>query len=141
MNTGKTLILELEREEKMKILKEKPFEIPDYRSGDVVKITVMNSKTEKKEDSYSGVVVHKSAPNSINAKCKINFAIDGVNVIYGAKLYSPMTTNFEILKYGSNMLKKKLPYLPKLDMSAGRMQEAIVHGRGFKPRAGKKEKV
>ena len=52
-----------------------------------------------------------------------------------------MVTNFEILKYGSNKLKKKLPYIPGLDMSAGRLQEAIIRGRNYKPRAGKKMHV
>lgn len=138
MHVGKTLITQLETEEKMKIIKTKPFKIPDYRSGDVVKITVMNSQTEKKEDSYSGLVISKKAPNSINATVKINFSIENVNTTYGAKLFSPMVTNFEILKYGSNKLKKKLPYIPALDMSAGRLQEAIIRGRNFKARAGKK---
>jgi ribosomal protein L19 len=121
MHIGKTLIGQLERDTKMQILKEKPFEIPDYRTGDVVKITVMNSKTEKKEDSWSGLVISKKAPNSINATVKINFAIENVNTTYMAQLYNPMVTNFEILKYGSNKLKKKLPYIPGLDMSAGRL--------------------
>ena len=57
----------------------------------------------------------------MNATCKINFSIENVNTTYAAKLYSPMITNFEILKYGSNRLKKKLPYIAKLDMSAGRL--------------------
>ena len=77
-------------------MKVKPFVIPDYRSGDVVKITMMNSMTEKKEDSYTGLVISKKAPNSFNASCKINFAIENVNTIFGAKLYSPLVTNFEI---------------------------------------------
>ena len=94
--------------------------------------------TEKKEDSYSGIVISKKAHNSINATVKINFSLENVNTTYGAKLYSPMVTNFEILKYGSNKLKKKLPYIPALDMSAGRLQEAIVRGRNFKARTGKK---
>ena len=141
MHVGKTLIGQLERETKMQILKEKPFEIPDYRTGDVVKITVMNSKTEMKEDSWSGLVISKKAPNSINATVKINFAIENVNTTYAAQLYSPMVTNFEILKYGSNKLKKKLPYIPGLDMSAGRLQEAIIRGRNYKARAGKKQHV
>lgn len=141
MHVGKSLIGQLQSDEKMKILKEKPFDIPDYRTGDVVKITVMNSITEKKEDSYSGLVISKKAPNSINATCKINFSIENVNTTYAAKLYSPMITNFEIQKYGSNKLKKKLPYIPGLDMSAGRLQEAIIRGRNFKTRTGKKASV
>ena len=138
MHKGKTLIKHLEAEEAKKILKEMPYTIPDYRSGDVARVTVMNSMTEKKEDSYQGLVVSKKAPNSFRATAKLNFSIEGVNTTYGAKLMSPLVTNFEIIKYGSNQLKKKLPYIRELDMSAGRLQEPVIKGRGYKLRTGKK---
>ena len=121
MHTGKTLLNLLDKEEKDKINKERGFEIPDYRTGDVVKIQMYHSLSEKKENDLTGVVMGKSAPNSIRATCKINFAIENVNTVYGAKLYSPLVTNFEILKYGSNHLRKKLNYIPELDQSAGRL--------------------
>lgn len=35
-NTGRTLLKELDREEKLKIKKERVWDIPDYRTGDVV---------------------------------------------------------------------------------------------------------
>ena len=51
-----------------------------------------------------------------------------------------MVTNFEIQKYGSNQLRKKLNYIPKMDQSAGRLQEPIVRGRNYRMRTSKKHK-
>jgi len=48
--------------------------------------------SEKKETEYSGLVIAKYSPNSLNARCKVNFNIDTVNTEYGIKLYSPMVT-------------------------------------------------
>ena len=38
------------------------------------------------------------------------------------------------MKYGSNHLRKKLNYIPQMDQSAGRLQEPIIRGKGFKER-------
>jgi len=129
----------LDSVEKKKIVADRDFEIPDYRTGDVVKIKMYHSMSEKKENELSGIVIAKSAPNNLRAGCKINFSIENVNTIYGPKLYSPLITNFEILKYGSNRLRRKLSYVPKLDYPAGRLQEPIMKGRGYKPRVSKKK--
>lgn len=56
MHKGKTLINVLDHEEKERRQKEMGFSIPDFRSGDVVKITRMQSLSEKKETEYSGLV-------------------------------------------------------------------------------------
>mgnify|MGYP006106033001 CR=1 FL=1 len=79
--------------------------------------------------------ISKKAPNSIRAFAKINFAIDNVNTTYGTPLYNPLLKNIEIQKYGSNMLRKKLLHVAKLDLSAGRLQQPIVKGHGFKERS------
>ena len=66
---------------------------------------------------------------------KINFNAEYHNVSYGMKLYSPMLKAFEIQKYGSNQLRKKLNHIPKLDMPPGRLQEPIIKGVGYKMRS------
>ena len=86
---------------------------------------------------YSGVVFSKSRRNSIRAKCKINFNVEGINASYGLNLYSPLVTSFEISKYGSNQLRAKLNHIPALDLSAGRLQEPIIKGRNYKLRSAK----
>jgi len=40
----------------------------------------------------------------------------------------------QILKYGSNKNRKKLAYIPKLDLTATKLLEPIIHGRGYKAR-------
>jgi ribosomal protein L19 len=141
MHKGKTLLNQLDSAEKKNIIEKRDFEIPDYRTGDVVRIKMYHSMSELKENELSGVVISKSMPSNIRATCKINFSIDTVNTVYGAKLYSPLITNFEILKYGSNRLRRRLNYIPLLDFPAGRLQEPVTKGRGYKPRVAKEKVV
>ena len=102
----------------------------------MVGFTTITSKSEMKEKDYSGVVISKSAPNSIRATCKVNYNVEGSNVVHGLPLYSPMVQNFDVVKYGSNHLRKKLHYIPKLDMPHGRLQEPVIRGAGYKKRTG-----
>lgn len=101
---------------------------------------MLTSQSEQKTKEYEGLVYSKKAPKNIRAGCKINFNIDTVNVRYGINLYSPMVTGFEIMKYGSNQLRKKLHYIPELDMSKARLLEPITKGKGFKSRSSKSVK-
>jgi len=139
MHTGKTLLNLVDREEKLRIESERDFKIPDYRSGDVVKFTMKTSVSENKTQDYSGIVFSKKSPNSIRAGCKINFNVETVNTTFGVNLYSPMVTNFHVLKYGSNHLRKKMMHIPSLDLSAGRLQEPLIKGRNFKVRSSSKK--
>jgi ribosomal protein L19 len=129
LHKGKTLLNHLDSIERQKIETNRNFEIPNYRTGDVVKISKIFSLSEKKEDDVKGVVIHKSAVNSIRSTCKVNLAHDGCNIVYSAKLFSPHVTNMTIEKYGSNYLRRRLTWMPKLDLSAGRLQEPIVRGK------------
>jgi len=136
---GEALILGLERSDLTTIKANRELTIPDFRAGDVIKLTVKGSISEAKEYEYQGVCIGKSAPNSIRAKCAITFALDQTNVIYNAQLYNPMISNFEILKYGSNQNRKKLNHIPKLQLSNGRLQEPVIRGRGYTDRLGSKK--
>ena len=134
LHKGKCLINHLEKEDFDKIKKERALTIPDFRTGDVCKLTMMSSQSEKKEVEYQGLVIGKSAPNSMRARCKLNFTLDQTNVVYNVQVYSPMIANFEIVKYGSNKNRKKLNHFPKLDLSYGRLQEPVIKGTGYKHR-------
>lgn len=72
----------------------------------------------------------------MRAKAVINFNKEATNITFGVNLYSPMLTNFEIIKYGSNRLRNKLNHIPEMDFYPGRLQEPIIKGRGYKPRTG-----
>ena len=95
--------------------------------------------SEQKEKVYSGLLFSRKAKNSIRASVKINFNCETVNSVFGVPLYSPLITNFEILKYGSNKLRTKLNHIPDLDMSNARLHEPIVKGRNYKPRTATKQ--
>tara|TARA_B110001450_G_scaffold14246_1_gene13399 strand:+ start:112 stop:402 length:291 start_codon:yes stop_codon:yes gene_type:complete len=96
MHSGKTLLNQLDREEKLKIIKDRNFDIPDFRTGDVLEFNVLASKSEKIERKLSGICYRKSAPNSIRAKATINFNAEATNISYSMSLYSPMMTSFAI---------------------------------------------
>jgi len=88
------------------------FKMPDFRTGDVVKITRYQSLSEKNELEYQGLVYSTKATGSIRCALKVNFNVESTNVRFGTPLYSPLVKDFEILKYGSNMLRAKLNYIP-----------------------------
>lgn len=80
----------------MKIIKNRNFEIPDFRTGDVLEFNILNSHSEKIERKLSGVCYQKKAPNSIRGKATINFNEESTNISYSVPLYSPMMTSFAI---------------------------------------------
>jgi len=96
MHSGKTLLNQLDREEKLKIIKNRNFEIPDFRTGDVLEFNLLASKSEMIERKLSGICYQKKAPNSIRAKATINFNAEATNISYSVNLYSPMMTHFGI---------------------------------------------
>ena len=51
------------------------------------------------------------------------------------KLMSPMIGKVVVDKQGSGRLRKKLNHIPELSLSAGKLLEPIIKGRGYKPRA------
>ncbi len=114
-----------------------PCKIPDFSTGDVFEAQLFGALSERNLQTYSGLVFYKKAPNSIRMKAKINFNVETVNTSFTIPLYSPLVQDFKILRLGSNQLRKKLNYIPGLDINAGRLQEPIVKGRGYKMRDAK----
>jgi len=80
MHKGKTLLNLLDKEEKDRIEASRKWKVPDYRSGDVVKFTILQSVSEGQSKDFSGLVFSKKAPNSIRNQCSINFNTEGVNI-------------------------------------------------------------
>lgn len=137
MHKGKTLLDELDREEREKIKKQRTFAIPDFRTGDVLKVTMIGSVSENKEKEFTGLCISKSAPNNLRARCKINMNLEQVNTTLDLSLYSPHIKNLEILKYGSNKLRKKLSYIPALDLPKSQLEVPIIKGKNYKLRSEK----
>jgi hypothetical protein len=50
------------------------------------------------------------------------------------KVHSPMLAKVEVVAYGSNQNRKKLNYIPALELPKNRLLEPIRKGKGFKHR-------
>ena len=135
MHTGKTLINELDSEYRKKIVEERPFNMPDYRTGDVVELTYFQSLSEGKFNTFKGIVYGKEKPNNLRESLHFHTVVENENVSLKMKLMSPMIGKVVVDKQGSGRLRKKLNHIPELSLSAGKLLEPIIKGRGYKPRA------
>jgi ribosomal protein L19 len=139
MHRGKTLIAEIEKEYKDKIKASRPFKVPNFRSGDVVDVTMFRSLSEGKFNKHRGIVYSMKKPNSIDKSFKIHINEADFNLSMMVKEYSPMVAKIEIYKYGSNQLRKKMNHIPLMGLSKTRITEPIIKGRDYKPREKKVE--
>lgn len=72
MHRGKTLLMEVEKELKDKIKTSRPFKVPNYRSGDVVDVTMFRSLSEGKFNKHRGIVYSMKNPNSLDKSFKLH---------------------------------------------------------------------
>lgn len=108
---GKLLIREVEREEQMKIDLSRNFDLPDFRTGDVIQFHYYHSLSEGKGNTYTGLVVNRRNPYQLSGRFDVIFRFCGVEVYMGVKQYSPFLSNFKLVQRGSGNLRKHLYYL------------------------------
>ena len=108
--------------------------MPDYRSGDVLEVTMFTSLSEGKFNTFRGVVYSKKQPNNLRQAFKLHTVVDDVNTSYMIKTFSPMVAKVDVINYGSNQNRKKLNYIPDLQLSKNRLLEPIIKGKGYKHR-------
>ena len=97
-NTGKALINELDSELRKKIENERPFNMPDYRTGDVIELTYFQSLSEGKFNTFKGIVYGKSKPNNLRETLNFHTVIENENVSLNMKVMSPMIGKVKIDK-------------------------------------------
>ena len=102
MHRGRTLLSHLDSEERQKIQKGREFSIPNFRTGDVVELSMFQSISEAKINTFKGLVYGKAKPNNLRSTLWFHSVADNVNYSHKVKLYSPMLARMQILKYGSN---------------------------------------
>ena len=93
MHKGRALLNLLDAEERNRISQQRDFEIPDWRTGDVLKLSIADSLSENNIKEWSGVCVGAKAKKNLRATATINFHLDGSNVQYGTPLFSPLLKN------------------------------------------------
>lgn len=104
---GKRLIDELQREEIEKITEARPFKIPPVQTGDVVEVYKFLSLSSGKFDKYTGVVIATQYMNRLSGSITLLGHVKGFQYTASVKLYSPLLAKINILKYGTNKLRKK----------------------------------
>jgi large subunit ribosomal protein L19 len=118
-------IIEKFEKEQIERLTEKS-SIPDFRSGDTVKVNVKISEgANERVQAYEGVVIARrnAGVNSSFLVRKISY---GSGVERRFKLYSPMIHSIELLKRGI-VRRAKLYYLRDRSGKAARIAEKIFY--------------
>jgi len=141
MHRGKTLLGHIDSEERKKIEASRPYKMPDYRTGDVMTVTMFNSLSEGKFQTHTGVVIGNAKRNNLRHSFSIHSVSLDVNFTYDIKAHSPLVAKVEMFRMGSNKNRKKLNHIPKLDLTIARCQEPIIKGRNFKKRGEKVDKT
>jgi len=144
--TWQHLISEIEQEERRKIVCKRSFLIPDFRSGDVVQFHFVRTISEGKGNTYTGVIIGRSQPNSLAAGFKVIFRFCGVEVLLNVKQHSPMLQDFKLVAKGRGQIRNKLYYLwTKRTLTADDCKKPIVkkgrtaHRVGEPPRVAHKQ--
>ena len=140
MHVGKTLLNHIDSQERNRIEADRPFSMPNYQTGDVIDLTYFHSLSEGKFNTFRGLVIGRKKPNNLRESLKFHTVIDGEHVTIDKKVMSPMLAKIDVVKYGSNKLRKKLNHIPALELSEKRLHEPIIKGRGYKPRSAKVSK-
>eukprot|EP00345_Euplotes_harpa_P005389 CAMPEP_0168327826 /NCGR_PEP_ID=MMETSP0213-20121227/6112_1 /TAXON_ID=151035 /ORGANISM="Euplotes harpa, Strain FSP1.4" /LENGTH=229 /DNA_ID=CAMNT_0008330771 /DNA_START=66 /DNA_END=755 /DNA_ORIENTATION=+ len=136
---GKTLIGELEKEEKEKLIEAKDFKIPDFRPGDLLEVSEYLSLSEKKINTYKGIVISIKNKNSLMHFINIVCYHGGYIANIGLRVNNPLIAKISVLKYGSNKNKNKLNHVWKEEWSKAKVEQPLIKGKGYVPR-GKKMK-
>jgi ribosomal protein L19 len=102
MHRGKTLISHIDSGERKRIEGTRQFEMPNYRSGDVLEVTMFNSLSEGTFNTFTGVIYANKMRKNLRHSFKMNTIVDSVNTSIMFKAHSPMIGKVSLVKYGSN---------------------------------------
>ena len=105
---GKSLLKELELEERDKFKLLKPFSVPDIRSGDIIKFHYLHSLSEGKGNEFVGLCLGVSKMKSLHANFWVIVRVAGEPTLFNIKVHSPFVANLEIAHRGSGNHNAKL---------------------------------
>lgn len=111
---GKSLLREIEEEDKTLLQMGKSFRRPDLRSGDVIRFHYLHSLSEGNGNTITGLCIGLDAPDTLMGSFTAVFNFAGVPIKMKVKLNSPFLTDLQILAKGSGNLKHKLDYIWKM---------------------------
>jgi ribosomal protein L19 len=139
---NKALLNLIDSEERKSIEKGREYEVPNYRSGDVMQVTLFNSLSQGTFNTFTGVVFANKMRNNLRSSFTMHTTVESTPTSISFKTFSPMVAKIEMVQFGSNKLRKKMNNIPYDNLSKNRMLEPVQKGRGYKARgeAGGKKK-
>ena len=121
LHKGKTLLNHIDSEERQRIQRGREFSLPNLRTGDVVELSMFQSVSSAKINTFKGLVYGRAKPNNLRSTMWFHSVADSVNFSHKVKLFSPMVARLQILRFASNKNRKKLSHIPALELSATRL--------------------
>jgi len=107
--------------EKIEMLKK---DIPSFRSGDTLEITIWVIEGSKKRlQSFEGIVIAKKN-RGFNSSCTIRKVSNGEGVERVFQIYSPIINSFNVKRKGM-VRKSKLYYLRDRTGKSARIKERL----------------
>ena len=131
---NKALLNQIDSEEKKSIVKGREFEVPNFRSGDVMQVTLFNSLSQGTFNTFTGVIFANKERNNLRSSFTMHTTVDSTPPSISFKTFSPMVAKIDMVQFGSNRLRKKMNNIPYDNLSKNRMMEPIQKGRGYKAR-------
>lgn len=99
-------------------------DIPDFKSGDTVKVMVRIIENGKERlQAYEGIVMVRKGSN-INASFTVRKVSNGIGVHRTFPVHAPVIASIEVLKRGK-VRRNKLTFLRSLSGKAARIKEII----------------
>jgi large subunit ribosomal protein L19 len=103
----------------------KPEEIPDFASGDTVRVrTWVREGNKKRIQNFEGVVIKRRA-GGLNETFTVRKVSNGVGVERIFPLHSPVIESIKLVRRG-RVRRAKLYYLRKLTGKAAKIKERTV---------------
>jgi ribosomal protein L19 len=93
MHHGKTLLSHIDSEENKRIQASRKFQIPNYRTGDVLDVTMYNSLSEGKFHTQRGIVIGSKQRNNLRHSFTFHAVGDDTHFTYMQKANSPLLAN------------------------------------------------
>lgn len=114
------MIAEVEKEYKEKIKNERPFEVPEFRTGDVLDVTMFRSLSEGKLNKHRGICIGVKKRNHLSKAFHMYINEADTNLSIMVMENSPMVAKIDVHKYGSNKLRSKLYHIRDLELTKAR---------------------
>ena len=90
-----------------------------------MEVTLFNSLSEGTFNTFTGVIFANKKRNNLRHSFKMHTIAASTPTSIMFKTLSPMVAKIDMVKYGSNKLRRKLNHIPYENLSKNRLQEPV----------------